>query len=159
MARKDFENGEKRVENGNNNDSAKIRRERSRSREKQTKRPENTEKTDLRKTKKQTFLFEWDASEDTSQQKIVVKQPKIGFGKTQVDALDRADTQKKNLDSESIDQISVRDWRIFRENHDIIVKGQALPVPIRAWSDLKEKIPEQVYENILGLGYEKPTSI
>ena len=61
--------------------AAKPRRERSRSRDQQPTREKD--RADFRKQKKQTFRFEWDASEDTSHQKgAALIQPKIGFGKS-----------------------------------------------------------------------------
>lgn len=29
-----------------------------------------------------------------------------------------------------------RDWRIFREDNDIIIKGGRVPVPIREWNEV-----------------------
>ena len=31
--------------------------------------------------------------------------------------------------------MSERDWRIFREDHEIIIKGGRVPIPIRNWTD------------------------
>ena len=28
-----------------------------------------------------------------------------------------------------------RDWRIFREDHNIFIKGGTVPQPIRSWSE------------------------
>jgi len=40
--------------------------------------------------------------------------------------------------------MSERDWRIFKENNQIIVKskGADIPKPIRCWEDLKNRIPD-----------------
>jgi ATP-dependent RNA helicase DDX23/PRP28 len=31
-----------------------------------------------------------------------------------------------------------RDWRIFRENNDIVNKGGRVPHPIRKWEEIEE---------------------
>lgn len=54
-----------------------------------------------------------------------------------------------------------RDWRIFKENNEIIVKGYGtdVPKPIRSWKDLQKDIPGQIFQNIKNLGFDKPTAI
>jgi len=32
--------------------------------------------------------------------------------------------------------MTFRDWRIFREDNDIIVKGGRVPNPIREWTEI-----------------------
>lgn len=56
-------------------------------------------------------------------------------------------------------EMTTRDWRIFRENNDIILKGQGIPNPIREWDGLKDIVPEQVLTNIHNLGFKFPTPI
>jgi len=43
-----------------------------------------------------------------------------------------------------------RDWRIFRENHDIIIRsgGSKTSLPIRLWEDLRTMLPKEVMDNI-----------
>ena len=50
-----------------------------------------------------------------------------------------------------------RDWRIFREDHDIIIKGGRVPYPIRSWSE--NDLPEYILKAIRDSGYKAPTSI
>ena len=54
-----------------------------------------------------------------------------------------------------------RHWRIFRENHDIILKNGILNAtnPIRNWAELKKQIPSNVMTNIQKAGFKKPTPI
>lgn len=49
-----------------------------------------------------------------------------------------------------------RDWRIYRENHSIIVKGGDIPPPLRTWSEV---LPRSVSEQLRDLGYKNPTPI
>lgn len=40
---------------------------------------------------------------------------------------------EKNYKNKSFEQMQERDWRIFREDHDIIIKGGRVPPPLRTW--------------------------
>src|ERR1700733_6610677 len=51
-----------------------------------------------------------------------------------------------------------RDWKIFRENSDILIKGGRVPNPIRNWDELEE-IPSFLDHNLEESGYFEPTSI
>jgi ATP-dependent RNA helicase DDX23/PRP28 len=51
-----------------------------------------------------------------------------------------------------------RDWRIFRENNDILVKGGRIPHPIRNWDEVNE-INQTLRDNISYAGYAKPMAI
>ena len=48
--------------------------------------------------------------------------------------------------------MSERDWRIFRENNDIITKGGRIPHPIRNWDEI-EGVNEILRDNISFAGY------
>lgn len=50
-----------------------------------------------------------------------------------------------------------RDWRIFREDHEIIIKGGRVPFPMRSWSEYN--LPEFILKSIKDSGYKSPTSI
>ena len=54
-----------------------------------------------------------------------------------------------------------RDWRIFRENHDIIIRSGAAQAshPIRVWEDLRKMLPKAVMDNLQKAGFKKPTAI
>ena len=55
--------------------------------------------------------------------------------------------------------MSERDWRIFREDHEIYIKGgQNCPNPVRSWDEV-EGIPDIVRENIRINGFKNPTPI
>jgi hypothetical protein len=56
--------------------------------------------------------------------------------------------------------MSERDWRIFREDNDILIKGTSsatgimgCPKPLRKWNEI-QGLPEAVYENIMDMGFE-----
>lgn len=54
-------------------------------------------------------------------------------------------------------EMGERDWRIFREDFDIRVKGGKAPLPLRFWEE--GNLPSSVMEAIRELGYENPSSI
>ena len=45
-----------------------------------------------------------------------------------------------------------RDWKIFRENNDILVKGGRVPVPLRSWEDV-DSLPSFLDHNLEESGY------
>ena len=60
--------------------------------------------------------------------------------------------------SKPVDKMTERDWRIFRENNDILVKGGRIPHPIRNWDEVNE-INQTLRDNISYAGYAKPMAI
>jgi len=50
-----------------------------------------------------------------------------------------------------------RDWRIFREDNNIIIKGGRVPKPMRNWDE--GDLPPYIIDSVRRLKYEKPTSI
>lgn len=50
-----------------------------------------------------------------------------------------------------------RDWRIFREDYSISIKGGRIPKPLRSWKETN--LPKEVYDVILKVGYKEPTPI
>jgi ATP-dependent RNA helicase DDX23/PRP28 len=53
--------------------------------------------------------------------------------------------------------MSERDWRIFREDYNISIKGGRIPNPFRSWKE--SKISERILEIIAKVGYTEPTPI
>ena len=56
-----------------------------------------------------------------------------------------------------LNEMTERDWRIFREDHDIIIKGGRVPNPIRSWEE--STLPDYILEAIRIAGYKKPSAI
>ena len=52
-----------------------------------------------------------------------------------------------------------RDWKIFREDNDIQVKGNRVPNPIRNWQEVTHAVSSKVMRNIDMNGYDKPYPI
>jgi ATP-dependent RNA helicase DDX23/PRP28 len=38
--------------------------------------------------------------------------------------------------NKKLEEMTDRDWRIFREDFDILIKGGRVPHPIRKWDDI-----------------------
>uniref|UniRef100_A0A3Q2E848 Probable ATP-dependent RNA helicase DDX23 n=1 Tax=Cyprinodon variegatus TaxID=28743 RepID=A0A3Q2E848_CYPVA len=64
---------------------------------------------------------------------------------------DRHWSQKK------LDEMTDRDWRIFREDYSITTKGGKIPNPIRNWKEYS--LPAHILEVIDKCGYKDPTPI
>ncbi len=50
-----------------------------------------------------------------------------------------------------------RDWRIFKEDFNIVTKGGNIPTPLRFWEEAG--LPEEILEVIKRIGYKDPTPI
>ena len=57
----------------------------------------------------------------------------------------------------TFNEMSERDWRIFREDHDIIIKGGRVPYPMRNWYE--GDLPNYIIEAVQKAEYAKPTAI
>lgn len=55
------------------------------------------------------------------------------------------------------DEMNERDWRIFREDYNIVIKGGRVPNPIRNWEEAG--IPQEIMTVIKKVGYDSPTPI
>ncbi|XP_060516505.1 probable ATP-dependent RNA helicase DDX23 [Cylas formicarius] len=55
------------------------------------------------------------------------------------------------------DEMTERDWRIFREDYNITIKGGKIPEPIRVWKE--SGIQKELLEIIDKVGYKDPTPI
>ncbi|XP_037784452.1 LOW QUALITY PROTEIN: probable ATP-dependent RNA helicase DDX23 [Penaeus monodon] len=55
------------------------------------------------------------------------------------------------------EQMTERDWRIFREDYNIAIKGGRIPNPIRKWSE--SNIKKEILDIISSVGYTDPTPI
>ena len=65
---------------------------------------------------------------------------------------------RKRWTEKSVSEMTARDWRIFREDHDISTRGGRLPVPMRSWDEAKN-LPLEILKAIQKVGYDKPSPI
>ncbi|EDV30846.1 uncharacterized protein Dana_GF15062 [Drosophila ananassae] len=86
---------------------------------------------------------------EKEQEKVRLKKMKRKEDKQKWD--DRHWSEKDN------DEMTERDWRIFREDYNITIKGGKIPNPIRSWSE--SGFPREIIDIIDKVGYKEPTPI
>ncbi|XP_054713320.1 probable ATP-dependent RNA helicase DDX23 [Uloborus diversus] len=72
----------------------------------------------------------------------------------------KEDKQKwddRHWSQKSQDEMTERDWRIFREDFNIAIKGGRIPNPIRHWKE--SGLTKSILDIIEQLGYKEPTPI
>ncbi|CAD8185399.1 unnamed protein product [Paramecium pentaurelia] len=110
---------------------------------------------------KNIFNFEWDATEDTSIDFNPLYMNRINasglHSKVQEDKDPDQLLSSDHWSKKSLSQMQPRDWRIFREDMDIIIKGGRVPNPIREWNEVQ--LPKNLMNSIRNLNYVKPTPI
>ena len=63
----------------------------------------------------------------------------------------------RHWSEKSLPEMTERDWRIFREDYNITLKGGRIPNPFRQWSE--STIPKSILDIIAKVGYKEPTPI
>ncbi|XP_069509953.1 probable ATP-dependent RNA helicase DDX23 [Ambystoma mexicanum] len=110
---------------------------------------------DLKQQKREQSHFYGDLMEkrrtleEKEQEEVRLKKVRKKEAKQRWD--DRHWSQKK------LDEMTDRDWRIFREDYSITTKGGKIPNPIRSWKD--SILPPHILEVIDQCGYKEPTPI
>lgn len=56
-----------------------------------------------------------------------------------------------------VENMTERDWRIFREDYNISIKGGNIPTPIRQWKEAG--FPKEILDVIEAAGYKEPSPI
>ncbi|PNF30182.1 hypothetical protein B7P43_G18125 [Cryptotermes secundus] len=111
------------------------------------------------------FMFDWDASEDTSiDYNPLYKEQRhfqfFGREKVRLKKLKKKEEKQKwddrHWSEKSKDEMTERDWQIFREEY-ITIKGGRIPDPIRNWK--QSGIPNEILEIVEKVGYTDPTPI
>jgi len=69
----------------------------------------------------------------------------------------REDWDSRHWTKKSLSEMQDRDWRIFREDFNIAIKGGRVPKPLRNWEEAN--LPKEVYNVIIEVGYKEPTPI
>ncbi|KAF5299388.1 hypothetical protein FQR65_LT09429 [Abscondita terminalis] len=63
----------------------------------------------------------------------------------------------RHWSEKDVQEMTERDWRIFREDYNITIKGGKIPEPIRGWTE--SGIQKELLEIIDKVGYKDPTPI
>mmetsp|Transcript_3510 Transcript_3510/g.7284 ORF Transcript_3510/g.7284 Transcript_3510/m.7284 type:complete len:582 (+) Transcript_3510:24-1769(+) len=117
---------------------------------------------------KKIFQQEWDDTEDTSKvaDSIYADQvmPRLLKGRGAVDDLGERKKKRREPEEHSqrwtdkeLDKMTDRDWRIFREDFEINVKGGRTPLPIRNWKE--SGLHPNLLRGVRAANYEKPLAI
>lgn len=121
--------------------------------------------------KNKMFKFTWDNTDDTSgldqddplyAASVPVKRPSK---RQRLDKLPKSTTPTiDSARSKPIDQMTNRDWRIFRENYDIHIKGGKAPPPMRKFDEPPSPELPLLHQSILDaifltLKYKEPSPI
>ncbi|KAL0849789.1 hypothetical protein ABMA28_011735 [Loxostege sticticalis] len=154
----------------------------------------------VRRLNDRKFVFDWDASEDTSNDynQLYKERHQVQFfGRGHIAGIDikaqkkdhckfygnllekrrtelekeqeklrlkkvkkKEDKQKwddRHWSEKDQDEMTERDWRIFREDYNITIKGGKIPNPIRNWKEAG--FHQDIMEIINKVGYKSPTPI
>ncbi|KAM9936627.1 hypothetical protein OXX80_003825 [Metschnikowia pulcherrima] len=106
-----------------------------------------------RKTQNGKYAFSWDSDDDTSgsYQPLVVLESET---KT-VDVV----SKEVHWSQKPLDEMTVRDWRIFKDDFNISSKGKDINQPLRNWAE-EELLPQSLQDILCKkLKYTEPTPI
>lgn len=73
---------------------------------------------------------------------------------------DKADAkvdEEGHWTGKTLEQMTTRDWKIFREDHSIYVRGGRCPDPMRNWGE--GALPLELLDAVNNAGYSKPTPV
>lgn len=104
---------------------------------------------DIRPKKK--FKYDWDPEEDTTNG----FQPLVDFNNSVQDN-DFEIKNEKHWSEKELLEMTLRDWRIFKEDYQIASKGRDIDNPLRSW--LEAKIPDKLLQSVIEK-YPEPTPI
>lgn len=138
-------------------------------------RPERKQK---KRNSNRKFNFDWDPSEDTAAQVSYDRHLPQFFGRGHLGGIDdeqqraeqaiyyrelkkqkREEQRTKDLhwSKKDLKDMTERDWRIFREDYEIVVKGGRVAHPMRNWKETN--LPKKIYDIIVESGFTEPTPI
>ncbi|KAL6449496.1 PRP28 Pre-mRNA-splicing ATP-dependent RNA helicase PRP28 [Candida maltosa Xu316] len=108
----------------------------------------------LKKQKQQNkrFQFDWNENDDTASDFT----PLIDNEEDDNDE-NLSVTTSTHWRHKPLNEMTDRDWRIFKEDFNISTKGKNLPFPLRAWSE--EQQQDSSVSILTNLGFNDPTSI
>ncbi|KAF8636666.1 hypothetical protein AX17_003472 [Amanita inopinata Kibby_2008] len=91
-----------------------------------------------------------------------VKKGSLPYDAHLADAMERRRAAKAGFDDrhwteKPLNEMTERDWRIFREDFSISARGGQIPHPLRSW--VESTIPQPILECIERIGYKEPSPI
>ena len=140
--------------------------------------PEESKDKKKRSTKKMTFKFRWDNTDDTLNDDDPLYASMLPAAKKHANNGTKKRTKRRTLNDEMmsdvatvetaqtkpLERMTARDWRIFRENYEISVKGGKAPPPMRSFRESPAPELPQLHPALLDalekeMGFKEPTPI
>ncbi|KAF2290899.1 hypothetical protein GH714_016319 [Hevea brasiliensis] len=117
---------------------------------------------DRREQKKLAAKNEKEMMEEIRRKEGVEEKPEEAAArKLKEEAADLYDTFDMRVDrhwsEKKLDEMTERDWRIFREDFNISYKGSKIPRPMRSWAE--SKLSTELLKAVERAGYKKPSPI
>lgn len=117
----------------------------------------------LENSRVKKFSFDWDSKDDTiSSDDLSSMVPVDAYSRSgtagKKDRFSLTSSSNRHWSEKSLDEMTSRDWRIFKEDFEIIIKGSSNDVlPMRYWTE--SKIPAELTDVIKQLNFTEPTPI
>ncbi|CAF2122674.1 unnamed protein product [Brassica napus] len=118
-------------------------------------------------SEKLRFSFDWENTEDTSRDTNALyqnpREAQLLFGRGFLAGTDRRQQKKhytsvdRHWSDKRLDEMSERDWRIFKEDFNISYKGSKIPPPMRSWEE--SKLSSELLKAVERAGYNAPRPI
>ncbi|KAK6924673.1 Helicase, C-terminal [Dillenia turbinata] len=117
---------------------------------------------DRREQKKLAAKNEKELRDEIRKKEGVAEKPEEAAArKLKEEAADQYDTFDMRVDrhwtEKKLEEMTERDWRIFREDFNISYKGSKIPRPMRNWSE--SKLTAELLRAVEKAGYKKPSPI
>ncbi|KAG2327856.1 hypothetical protein Bca52824_010584 [Brassica carinata] len=117
---------------------------------------------DRREQKKQAAKHERETRDEIRKKDGVVERPEEAAAqKVREEAADAYDSFDMRVDrhwsDKRLEEMSERDWRIFREDFNISYKGSRIPRPMRSWEE--SKLTSELLKAVERAGYKTPSPI
>ena len=110
-----------------------------------------------REKKKITFKFQWDNTEDTSRldqddlysEMLPNTKPAVKRRRVRLEDMPSTEVSLDTVMNKPLQYMTKRDWRIFRENYDIVVKGGKAPPPLRRFNESPDPNVPAIHSSLL----------
>ncbi|TQD95551.1 hypothetical protein C1H46_018844 [Malus baccata] len=117
---------------------------------------------DRREQKKLAVKYERELREEIRKKDGVEERPEEAAAqRLKEEAAEMYDTFDMRVDrhwtDKKLEEMTERDWRIFREDFNISYKGSRIPRPMRSWAE--SKLSEELLKTVEKAGYKKPSPI
>ncbi|KAF0977760.1 hypothetical protein FDP41_003082 [Naegleria fowleri] len=112
-----------------------------------------------RTNEKTKISFEWDEKDDTTDKTSIINTISSSANASKKPTPKKTkEEDERNWREKKIHEMTDRDWRIFREDFDIVVKGGKVPNPIRSWEETT-LLPLEILNALTDLKFSEPTPV